>query len=299
MPGLTGRSGPIPGPISGPGGGRIAGSIAPVGSFEPVRRARFAGLERLLSVAKHTFIEAVRDRILYLLFFFGIFVFGASRLLSPLALGEGRRVTLDLGFAAISVFGCLTTIFVGHQLIFREVERKTLFFLFSRPLRRSEFVWGKYLGLLLTLGAAVGLMGLMFGAVLLGSGYAFGWSFGQALLLTFMELSILASVALLLASVTSPVLAGLLTLSAFLIGHGSGDLQVFLESAGSPVLRAGTQVFFWIVPRLDLYADVVPVVQGVAYPAAQMVFGGLYAVAYALAALTLASVILSRREFSL
>ena len=110
------------------------------------------------ALAWNTFLQAVRDRVLYLLLFFGLFVFGAARLLSPLALGEGRRITLDLGFASLSAFGCLIAIFVGHQLIFREVERKTLYFLFARPLSRSQFVWGKYLGLCLTLACSVVLM---------------------------------------------------------------------------------------------------------------------------------------------
>jgi ABC-type transport system involved in multi-copper enzyme maturation permease subunit len=256
-------------------------------------------IRSLTALAGHTFLEAVRDRVLYLLFFFGLFVFGASRLLSPLALGEGRRITLDLGFAALSAFGCLTTIFVGHQLIFREVERKTLYFLFSRPLRRGEFVWGKYLGLVMTLGIAVVLMGGMLAGVLLLSSYTFGWELLQALLLILMELCILAGLAVLLASVTSPVLAGLLTLAAWLIGHGSANLQSLLQGSGSGLAREAVHLAFWVLPRLDLYSDVVPVAQGVPYPAAQLVYGFLYACAYVGAALTLASFILSRRELAL
>jgi ABC-type transport system involved in multi-copper enzyme maturation permease subunit len=246
-----------------------------------------------------TFLEAVRDKILYLLLFFGIFVFAASRLLSPLALGQGRRITLDLGFAAISAFGCLTTIFVGHQLIFREIERKTLYFLFSRPLRRSAFVWGKYFGLLLTLSAAVCLMGLLFALVLLASHYPFGWSFVQALLLSLLEFVILGALAVLLAAVTSPVLAGLFTLAAWIIGHGSSGLSELLSSSSAPGIKEGVRVLTWLVPRLDLYGDILPVHQGVAYPAAEILFAFFYAAAYATAALLLASVVLSRRELAL
>jgi ABC-type transport system involved in multi-copper enzyme maturation permease subunit len=253
----------------------------------------------LWAVAVNTFREAVRDRVLYLLFFFGLFVFGASRLLAPLALGEGRRITLDLGFAALSAFGCLTTIFVGHQLIFREVERKTLYFLFSRPLRRSAFVWGKYLGLVFTLGAAVILMGGMLAGVLALSAYSFGWAFLGALLLTLLELCILAALAVLLASVTSPVLAGLLTLAAWMIGHGSGSLRELIQSSASPTLQAPLHLVFWIVPRFDLFTDILPVAQGLSYPAAQLGFAFLYAGAYAGAALTLASLALNRRELAL
>jgi hypothetical protein len=250
------------------------------------------------ALAHATFLEAVRDRVLYLLLFFGLFVFGASRLLAPLALGEGRRITLDLGFTAISAFGCLAVIFVGHQLIFREVERRTLFFLFARPLRRFEFVWGKYFGLLGVLAASVALMGGMLAVVLRISGYAFGWSFLGALALAFGELTVLAGVAVLFASVTSPVLAGLLTLAAWVIGHGSGDLQELLVSTASPAAAAAIRAVGWVVPRLDLYHDILPVLGGHDYPTPQLLLGAAYAVAYATAALAAASLVLRRRELA-
>jgi Cu-processing system permease protein len=257
-----------------------------------------ASLAAVSALAHATFLEAVRDRVLYLLLFFGIFVFGASRLLAPLALGEGRRITLDLGFAAISAFGCLAVIFVGHQLIFREVERRTLFFLFARPLRRFEFVWGKYWGLLGVLAASVALMGGMLAVVLVASGYAFGWPYLGALALAFGELTVLAAVAVLFASVTSPVLAGLLTLATWLIGHGAGDLQELLVSTASPSAAAAIRAVGWIVPRLDLYHDILPVLDGHGYPANQLLLGGAYAVVYATAALVGASLVLRHRELA-
>ncbi len=283
------------------GPGVIRGS-SPAGTRKgstPRRRSGFsASLAAVGALAHATFLEAVRDRVLYLLLFFGLFVFGASRLLAPLALGEGRRITLDLGFTAISAFGCLAVIFVGHQLIFREVERRTLFFLFARPLRRSEFVWGKYLGLLAVLAAAVALMGGMLAAVLVVSGYAFGWPFLAALFLAFGELTVLAAVAVLFATVTSPVLAGLLTLAAWVIGHGSGDLQALLVSTASPGAVAAIRAVGWVVPRLDLYHDILPVLGGHAYPASQLLLGAAYAIAYATAVLVGASLVLRRRELA-
>lgn len=247
----------------------------------------------------NTFLEAVRDKILYLLVFFGIFLFGASRLLAPLALGEGRRISLDVGLASISVFGCLITIFVGHQLIFREVDRKTLYFVFSRPVRRADFVWGKFLGLWAVLAVAVSAMGAILCGVLSLSGYSYGLPLFQAIGFVLLELTVLASLALLIASFTSPILAGLLTLSAYLIGHGSGDLFALAGSVTTPVLQGLLRVASWIVPRLDLYGEMLPVLQNTGWTAAQYGWGIAYAAVYATAALTLASAILERREFHL
>lgn len=253
----------------------------------------------LTALAWNTFLEAVRDRFFYLILGFGVFVFGVSRLLAPLALGEGRRVTLDIGLAGISVFGCLLTIFVGHQLIFREVERKTLYFLFARPIHRAHFVWGKFCGLAAVLTVSVAAMGSCLGLVLFVSGFPIDAAFGQALLFMVFELTVLAAIAVLVASFTTPVLAGLLTFAAYVIGHGSGDLLTLLQTSASPGTGALLRALSWIVPRLDLYADAWPVLAQTGWSAAQMLWGLLYAALYASACLVLATLVLRRRELAL
>ena len=251
------------------------------------------------AIAWNTFLEALRDKILYLLVVFGVFVFGLSRLLSPLALGEGRRITVDMGLASISLFGCLITIFVGHQLIFREVERKTLYFIFSRPVHRWQFVCGKFLGLFLTLGVCLLSMGTLLTGVLLLSGYEFGGALGQAFLLKAGELLIMAASAVMVAAFTTPVLAGLLTLAVYVVGHGSGELFALLARTESVVVGALVKGISWVVPRLDLFHGTAPVLQNSSWPASHLVWALGYAGLYAAACLVFASLILSRREFHL
>lgn len=251
------------------------------------------------ALALNTFKEALRDKVFYLILGFGAFLFGTARLFAPLALGEERRITLDLGLAGVSLFGCLITIFVGHQLIFREVERKTLYFLFSRPIHRAHFIWGKYLGLISVLAVSVAAMGLTLVALLLISGFRVDLAVVQALGWSFLGLSILAAVAVLIAAFTTPVLAGLFTLAAYLVGQGSGDLFLLLDRVSSPVSAAMVRGLGWLVPRLDLYSEMLPVLEGAGWSAGQVVWGALYAALYAGACLCLATVILQRREFTL
>lgn len=251
------------------------------------------------AIGWNTFLEALRDKIFYLLVFFGVFLFSASRLLAPLALGEGRRISLDIGLASISVFGCLITIFVGHQLIFREIERKTLYFIFSRPIRRVDFILGKFLGLWGILAVAVFAMGLLLAGALAISGYEIGTAVIQAVGLVFLELTVLASLALLIASFTTPILAGLLTLSAYVIGHGAGDVLALVSESESAILQTVVKAFSFLLPRLDLYGEMLPVLSGTGWTAAQLGWGVGYAFVYSAAALTLAGVILERRDFQL
>lgn len=251
------------------------------------------------AIAWNTFLEALRDKILYLLVVFGVFVFGLSRVLGPLALGEGRRITVDMGLASISLFGCLITIFVGHQLIFREIDRKTLYFLLARPVRRWQFVCGKFGGLALTLGVCLVAMGALLAGVLAASGYGFGLALVQAFVLKAGELAILASLAILVAAFTTPVLAGLLTLAAYVVGHGSAELFATLGRLESPVAAALVEGLSWVVPRLDLFHATAPVLQNTVWPAAHLGWALGYAVIYAAACLVFASVILNRRELTL
>jgi ABC-type transport system involved in multi-copper enzyme maturation permease subunit len=125
-----------------------------------------------LAIARNTVLEAVREKVLYVLAGFALFTCAASRLLAPLALGEGRRVTIDIGLAGLSLFGLLLIVFVGHSLVYRELERGSAAFLFSRPLDRGSFVIGKFLGLATVLAGAVSGMGIVLFLVLALSGYA-------------------------------------------------------------------------------------------------------------------------------
>ncbi|MCA9757021.1 MAG: ABC transporter permease [Candidatus Eisenbacteria bacterium] len=251
------------------------------------------------AIAWNTLVEALRDKVLYLLLFFGLFLFGASRLLAPLALGETKRITLDVGLSSISAFGCLIAIFVGHQLIFREVERKTLYFLFSRPIHRAQFVWGKFLGLYAILALSVVLMGAMLAAVLVAGGHGVDLSLLQALVLILVEMGILSAIAILIASFTSPILAGLFTLAGYLIGHGSGDLTELLARTSSPVGRGVVEGLRWILPRLDLYGELLPVLSGTGWSETQLGLAVAYGTVYGTACLLLAGVILTRRELAL
>lgn len=248
------------------------------------------------ALAWNTVLEAVREKVLYLLGGFAGFIFIASRILAPLALGEGRRVTCDLGMAALSLFGLLIIIFVGHSLVYREIERGSVAFLFSRPVGRGAFVTGKYIGLAAVLLAAVGAMGGILALVLLASGYPVGIELAGAVALTLLELWILAALAILLASLASPVLAGLFVLGAWVIGNTAGslaDLALLLPSAPARLLARGA---LWVLPRLDLYDGSAWLIHGRTLPAEQWAWSLAYAGLYSVAALLLARIAFGRRS---
>jgi ABC-type transport system involved in multi-copper enzyme maturation permease subunit len=112
------------------------------------------------AVAINTFREAVRDRVLYNLIFFAMLMMGAAVLVGQISIGIERLVIVNLGLTAISVFGLVMAVFIGVGLVYKEMEKRTLYSLLSKPIRRWEFLAGKYAGLLLTLAVNTALMTL-------------------------------------------------------------------------------------------------------------------------------------------
>src|ERR1700733_7097601 len=102
-------------------------------------------------VAVNTFRESVRDRVLYNLIFFALVMIAAAVIVGKISIGVEHEVIINLGLTAISLFGLVMAIFIGVGLVYKEIEKRTLYSLLAKPVRRWQFLTGKYAGLLLTL----------------------------------------------------------------------------------------------------------------------------------------------------
>jgi ABC-type transport system involved in multi-copper enzyme maturation permease subunit len=222
----------------------------------------------------------------------------AVRLASPLTLGEGRRVTLDLGLALISLFGFLLVLLLGTRMVQREVEGRTILLVLARPVRRVEFLLGKYLGLLAVVGIGVGGMLACLAAVLAISGYGPDGTLAVAGLYAFLELVIVSALALLLAACGSPLLSAFLLLALYVAGHLVPSLLDTARLVGQPILAGALQGAFHLLPRLDLYSVTLQVVHGVPLATAEALWGATYAVLYGAGVLGLAWVAFRSREFA-
>ena len=169
-------------------------------------------IHRILTIARNTFREAIRDRILYNLVLFVLLITGCAVLLGELTDGQEARTIVNIGTNAILLFGTFISIFVGVGLVSKEIEKRTVYAIFAKPVRRGEFILGKYLGLCLTLLVNTAIMGIGVSLALLYVG-------GQNLLvpmwyavaLIFLELAITTSIAILFSSFSSVSLSALLT----------------------------------------------------------------------------------------
>lgn len=254
-------------------------------------------MTRIWVIATNTWREAVRDRIYLALLFFAAFILLSSQVLSPLALGEGGKVTRDFGLSALTVFGVLVTILVGTGMVHKEIERRTIMTLLSKPLGRGEFVLGKFVGLLLTLLViGGGMMALLLGVLAVREG-RFDSAVFLAGLLSLGELAVMTAVAIFFSTCASPALSGLFTFAAWIAGHFAADVRGLAEGgAGEPAAFLARAIYY-LLPNLELFNARSGASHGVAPDPAQFGLGLVYVVAYGGAVLTAAVVIFRRREF--
>lgn len=256
--------------------------------------------KRVASIAHNTFREAVRDRVLYNLVLFVLLLTGASIFIGELSGGQERKIIVDLGLSAILLFGVFIAIFVGVGLVYKEIERRTVYAIFAKPVGRGEFLIGKYLGLCLTLLVNVFVMGAGVSLALLY--VSRGWDplalrIWPAIMLIYVELMILTGVALLFSCFSSPALSALLTFFVFIIGHFSSDLKGLANSMGSTAARWLFRGLYYLLPNLTNLSFITPAAHGEMPTVAHTAMAILYAVVYIAVILAAATLVFSRRNF--
>ena len=254
-------------------------------------------MRRVVAVARNTMREVVRERVVLVFALFGVGLTGASQVLSPLALGEGRKVVTDFGLAGASLLATLLAVFLGSTLLHKELERRTIYAVMAKPIRRREFLLGKFLGLWGTIGfLAVGMIGIVAAQLAIAYQGAGPYLVGPTVL-TIVELGIVTAFVVLFSSFTTPGLTAIFTVAAVAAGQLSEDLLYFGTQGGSRVLAVATEAVYWVLPHLTVFNARGLASHGVAVPPERLFFALAYGGLYMAALLITAGAIFERREF--
>lgn len=263
----------------------------------------------LSAVALSVFRESVRDKVFYNLLLFAVLLVAASFLIGQLTAGQDLKIIKDLGLAATSLFGLFIAVFVGIGLVWKEVERRSVYNLLSKPVHRYQLVLGKYLGLLLTLLVNVAVMTAVLYALL-----AFmRWSLPPgvveaaeapptdprlllALFLIFVQLSLVTAVALFFSTFASPMVSAALTFALYVVGHFNADLKNLGAIVPSRAVAWVGQALYYLLPNLAPFDVKAQVVHGQPVAAGYVGLTLAYALVYVIALLVAACVIFSRRD---
>ena len=249
------------------------------------------------AIALNTFREAIRDRVLYLLLVFSLILIFVSQLLSMLTVGDEEKIIADVGLSAISIFGVLTAVFIGVSLVYKEIERRTVYTLLANPVRRWQFLLGKFVGLMAVLLMNVCLMTVALSLILVLRGQA-PWDLIPAVFLIVIELGIVTAFALLFSTLTNPILAAVWTFASYVAGHLAWSLPLLKGKISSEFGKLFCDIVYGIMPHLhqmDIKADVV---HGLALPAGYIFTATLYGTAYTAVVLLLASLAFERKDFN-
>jgi ABC-type transport system involved in multi-copper enzyme maturation permease subunit len=253
---------------------------------------------RIAHIASNTFREAVRDRVLYNLIAFAVLLSGAAILVGQISIEIEKLVVINLGLTAVSLFGVVIAIFIGIGLVSKEIEKRTLYTVLSRPVRRWEFIVGKFFGLAGTLVVNTFFMAIgVFGALLYVA-HKFHSSDSWVLVALYfiiLQFLMICSLALLFSSFSSPLLSAVFAFSLFVIGSFSEDLRGFAQMATGATRWLVTGVSY-LVPNFSALNVIGSVAHGQPVAGQLIAYNTAYALLYSAMALSGAILIFQRRN---
>jgi ABC-type transport system involved in multi-copper enzyme maturation permease subunit len=249
------------------------------------------------AIIQNTFKEATRNKIFYLLVVFGILFAISSKFVSMLTVGDPVRVLKDTGLAAIDFFCVLVAVFTGINLVYKEIEKKTIYNILSKPVSRDGFILGKFLGLALTVLVALASMAAVFFLFVYAASGSFDWRLLLYFLMLFLELLIVIALSLLFSSFTTPILSFIFTLSLYLIGQVLWTFNEFRPLLATPASRWLTTGLYYLLPNLEKFNIKDAMVMGTPLSPGLLLSAALYAAVYITALLLLTMAIFRRREF--
>jgi Cu-processing system permease protein len=267
-------------------------------------------MRTLWLVARAVFRESVRDRVPYSIVVFAVLMIAVSYLISQLTAGQDMKIIKDLGLASLSIFGLLIAVFIGVGLVSKEVERRSVYALLTKPVSRVTFIAGKYAGLVMTLAVNLSVMTIAFYAVLYfaeqstTAGVRATWPAPAldprllvAIVLIFAQLMIVTAVALFFSTYSSPLWATLLTLGLWVAGHFNTDLRQFENVVDSQALAWVARAIYYLIPNLAPFDVKGEIVHGMPVAASHVWYTLGYAAVYIGALLSGAAAIFTRRDF--
>ncbi len=211
-------------------------------------------MKKILAIAHNTFREAVRNKILYSILFFSVFIIMLSILMDTLTIRQDAKIVIDMGLASISLFGTLMAIFIGITLVSSEIDNRTIYTITTKPIKRYYFIIGKYLGLIFILAMNVLIMTFCFVIVVWAATVrSIDIVIFQVIGMIFVELMVITAISVLCSTLTNPTLAGIISMSVFVLGHLSSDLANLIISAKTSIILSIMRIIILIIPDLEMF----------------------------------------------
>lgn len=248
-------------------------------------------------IARNTFREIIRDRVLYGIVVFATLLIGLSLALGQLSFAEQARISANFGFTGIQLSACILSVFIGSSLVAKEIEKQTILTLLARPITRTQFLIGKFSGLVMVILVVMLGLGGVLGGVVLSLDMAINAQFLTAMYGVLLEAVLLLSLAIFFGSFARPIMTVIFTVAFFLIGHWVGDLQFFVEKSKSLAFKIVGQAIIHGVPHLERFNWRSAPVYNAIVPPSELLGATGYAVGWTLVLVSVTSLIFRKRDF--
>ncbi|MBS4016355.1 MAG: ABC transporter permease [Candidatus Latescibacteria bacterium] len=252
---------------------------------------------KISAIMLNTFREAIRDKVFIAIIIFSIIVMGSARVIKPLTLGEEAKVIKDIGLNSITLFSVLIAILIGGRLVYKEIEKRTIFLILSRPIYRWQFIVGKFFGLMLVLFESILIMTGIFYLMMLVLGIQANFYLLWAVVLTFFELAIVTSIAIFFSTFSTPITSSVFTFALYFIGHLTRDLKTLAAISKSPPATLISDVLYYVLPNLSNFNVKAQVVHNALLDYRVILLTILYSIVYSAFVLFISCLIFRKKDF--
>lgn len=255
------------------------------------------------AIALNTFRESVRDRVLYAFFVFACLITVMGILLGSLSVGQDIRIIEDMGLAVIAIIGGIITVFAGTNLVYKELERRTIYVIFTKPVKSWQFIFGKYIGLAMCIFVVLAAMGafliclIWFVEPTHQIQFHLPWIL-SSLALVHLELLFVLAMATFFSTFSTPIMSVVFTLSLWFIGHLGSSLLDLSRMSSNAIATSLLSCLYWCLPDLAALTRVRAQLMYGQAPSVEIIsYLVCYIVAFILLLLVFAAIVNERREF--
>lgn len=253
-------------------------------------------MKNIFYIAKNAYRETIRDRILYGILGAGLLFIIFTVFLGSISLGEGAMVIKSVGLGGIYLFGLMIAVFLGASLLYKEIEKRTLYFILPKPVRHEEIIVGKFLGLLASMCVAIAIMTVVYLGVVWYVSGTFDALVLAAIALQLVEVALFIAIAIALSMLFPPTVSVVFTVLLLFIGHSIWLVVKYAPEFGAFARYAALAVYY-VFPNLEKFNVRNLVIHEIRVPIAEIVSACIYGASYAALALSTAIAIFKRREF--
>lgn len=252
-------------------------------------------MKNISVIAKNTIRETIRDRILYSILGFAVLFIVSTIFFGSISLGEDLKIIRDFGLAGIYIFSIIIAVFIGTTLIYKEIEKKTLYLALSKPVSRIHFILGKFFGLLASMTMVILLMTIVYLAVVAAKGGGFDWRGLVAVAMSIPEIAIFIALSILFSTFSSPLASTIYAVLLLFIGHSMDTVIKHFDKTGG----AGKYIFevvYYLLPNLEKFNLRNLAVHQIAISWQSIIYAIIYGTVYVALLLILSNWSLSKQE---